>query len=74
MKILVFVNGMTLSEQLTSLLIINHYVQDVRNNPALLKQAKAATVEDGKSAKEESKEKRRQKATGMLIWWAICVT
>ena len=49
-------------------------MQDVRNNPALLKQAKAATVEDGKSAKEESKEKRRQKATGMLIWWAICVT
>ncbi len=38
--------------------------QDVRNNPALLTAAKAATVDDGKSAKEDSKEKRRQKASG----------
>ncbi len=39
--------------------------QDVKNNPALLQAAKAASVDDGRSGKEDSKEKRRQKAAGM---------
>lgn len=40
------------------------FSQDVRNNPALLTEAKAATVDDGKSGKDDNKEKRRQKAAG----------
>ena len=48
------------------------FVQDVRNNPSLLTQAKAAMVDDGKSGKEESKDKRRQKATGNLANFWLC--